>query len=64
MNIYTTHSHHEEHTSLVRLLLFALLVVVPLLSLLVARDVWQSGTTTYAAVDEKALYLPVEVQRI
>ncbi len=52
MNVYTTHRDREEHINLVQLLLIALLIVIPLLSFLVVRDVWESGRQSYASVDE------------
>ena len=52
MNVYTTHKDKEEHTTLVQLLIYTLLIVIPLLSLLVVRDIWEAGRQSYASVDE------------
>ncbi len=52
MNTYTTHTDHEEHTNLVKLLLIALLIVIPLLSFFVVRDLWESGGQSYVPAGE------------
>ncbi len=51
MNVYTTHIDQEEHTGLVKLLLYAVLIVIPLLSFFVVRDFWEAGRQPYVSVD-------------